>query len=126
MELSVQEVFKKGLAAYNECKFQKAERLYHRVLEKNPAHSAANHNLGIIAASCGKYEDALPFFKTAIAINNKREQYWISLLEALIKLGKIHDARVAVSQAQSVILRSEKIKSLSLLLNQPNKLDFFK
>ena len=125
MELSIKQVFEQGMAAYNECKFQKAESLYHRVLEKHPAHSAANHNLGAIAASCGKYEDALPFFKNAIAINNKQEQYWISLLEALIKLGKIHDARVAISQAQSAVFESEKITSLSLLLNQPNKLDFF-
>lgn len=47
------------------------------------------------------------------------------MLEALIKLGKIHDARVAISQAQSAVFESEKITSLSLLLNQPNKLDFF-
>ena len=125
MELSIREAFEQGVVAYNECKFQKAERLYHQILEKHPAHSAANHNLGAIAASCGKYEDALPFFKNAIAINNKQEQYWISLLEALIKLGKINDARVAISQAQSTMLESERITSLSLILNQPNKLDFF-
>ena len=125
MELSVEEAFQQGMAAYNECNFQKAERLYHCVLKKHPAHSAANHNLGAIAVSCGKYEGALPFFKNAIAANNKQEQYWVSLLEALIKLGKIHDARVAISQAESVIPESDKIKSLSLLLNHPTKLDFF-
>lgn len=33
MELSIKQVFEQGMAAYNECKFQKAESLYHRVLE---------------------------------------------------------------------------------------------
>ena len=125
MELTIELALRQGVAAHKEGKLQDAERLYRAILQSQPTHPDANHNLGSIAVSCGKYEDALPFFKNAIAINGKQEQYWISLLEVLIKLGKIHDARIALSQADPVVFKGDKIKSLSILLNHPSKLDFF-
>ena len=125
MELTIEQALQQGVAAHKEGKFQYAERLYRAILQYQPNHPDANHNLGIIAVACGKCEAALPFFKNAIAVNSKQEQYLISFLEALIKLGKIHDARTVLRQADPIVLKTDKIKSLVGQLNHPTKLDFF-
>ena len=125
MELTIEQALQQGVAAHKEGKLQDAERLYRAILQYQPNHPDANHNLGIIAVACGKCEAALPFFKNAIAVNSKQEQYLISFLEALIKLGKIHDARTVLRQADPIVLKTDKIKSLVGQLNHPTKLDFF-
>ena len=45
---------------------QEAERLYRRILETDPHHSDANHNLGVLAVSVNKPELAAPLFLVAI------------------------------------------------------------
>ncbi|MDC0999420.1 tetratricopeptide repeat protein, partial [Alphaproteobacteria bacterium] len=85
MELTVDQALQHGIAAHREGKVQEAERLYRSVLQFQPKHPDANHNLGIIAVSVGKTEAALPLFKTALEANPKTEQFWISYIDALIK-----------------------------------------
>ena len=125
MKLTIEQALQQGIAAHREGKFKEAERLYRAILQYQPTHPDANHNLGIIAVACGKYEAALPFFKKAIEANGKQEQYLKSFLEALIKLGKIHTARTVLQQADPVVRKTDKIKSLEGQLNHPSKLDFF-
>ena len=104
MELTIEQALQQGVAAHKEGKLQEAERLYCAILQSQPAHPDANHNLGIIAVACGRYETALPFFKNAIATNDRHEQYWHSFLETLIKLGKIQMARTALRQVDPAVL----------------------
>ena len=125
MELTIGQALEQGVTAHKEGKLQEAERLYRAILQSQPAHPDANHNLGIIAVAHKQYESALPFLKKAVAVNGKQEQYLMSLLETLIKLGKIHAARLALSQVDPVVLKSDKIISLARQLNHPSKLDFF-
>ena len=44
-----------------EGKLQDAERLYRAILQSQPEHPDANHNLGILAVSINKADVALPF-----------------------------------------------------------------
>ena len=125
MELTINQALQQGVAAHKEGKLQEAERLYRAILQSQPAHPDANHNLGVIAVAYGRYETALPFFENAIATNGRNEQYWQSFLEALIKLGKIQVARAALRQVDPEVLKSDKLKSLVGQLNHPSKLDFF-
>ena len=55
------------------------------VLEADPAHPDANHNLGVLAVSVNRAELALPLFKTALDANPGIEQFWLSYIDALIK-----------------------------------------
>ena len=125
MELTIEQALQQGLAAHQEGKLQEAERLYRAILQAQPRHPDANHNLGSIAVAYGDYEAAIPFFKNAIAINAKQEQYWISCIDAFIKLGKIFNARDLLSQARKSGLKSDKINSLIKQLQPSTKLDFF-
>ena len=84
MELTVEEALQQGVAAHNEGKLQDAERLYRTILQSQPTHPDANHNLGVLAVSVNEAEAALPLFKTALEANPNREQFWLSYIDALI------------------------------------------
>ena len=85
MELTIEQALQRGIAAHKEGKLQEAERLYQAILQSQPTHPDANHNLGLIAVSLNKADTALPLFKTAIEANPKVEQFWLSYIDALIK-----------------------------------------
>ena len=86
MELTIEQALQQGVAAHKEGKLQEAERLYRAILQSQPAHPDANHNLGVLALSVNKADAALPFFKTAIEANPKIEQFWLSCIGPLITL----------------------------------------
>jgi predicted Zn-dependent protease len=85
MELTVDQALQQGVAAHKEGKLEEAESLYRAILQSQPLHPDANHNLGVLAVSVNKAEAALPLFKTALEANPKIEQFWLSYVEALIK-----------------------------------------
>ena len=58
MELTIEQALQRGVAAHKEGKLQDAERLYQAVLQSQPRHPDANHNLGLIAVSRGKTDTA--------------------------------------------------------------------
>ena len=57
--------------------------------------------MGVLAVGVGKVEQALPFFKTALEANQTIAQYWLSYIDALIKLDRIGDAKAVFEQAKS-------------------------
>ena len=63
--------------------------VYTAIIGSVPTHSDANHNLGVLAVGVGKVDIALPYFKTALEASPNHGQYWISYIDALIKLGRI-------------------------------------
>ena len=83
----------KGIEAHRAGKVQEADRYYTAVLKANPKHPDANHNMGVLAVGVGKVEDALPFFKTALEANPNIAQFWLSYIDALIKLDRRADAK---------------------------------
>ena len=74
MELTVDQALQQGVAAHKEGKLQEAERLYRSILQVQPGHGDANHNLGVLAVGVGKVGTALPHFKTALEGNRNQEQ----------------------------------------------------
>ena len=101
MELTLDQALEKGVEAHKAGKVQEADRYYTAILKANPKHSDANHNMGVLAVGVGKVEAALPFFKTALEANPNTAQYWLSYIDALIKLERIADAKAVLEQAKS-------------------------
>ena len=110
MELTIDQALQQGLAAHREGKLQDAERLYRAILQSQPAHPDANHNLGVLAVSVNKVGEAIPLFKTALEANPKIEQFWLSYIDALIKDGKHDGARQVVEQAKQRGVSLEKMQ----------------
>ena len=93
MNLTIKQALQKGIEAHKEGNLQEAERLYRTILQYQPSHPDANHNLGVLAVSVNKNDAALPLFKTALEGKPKTEQFWLSYIDALIKTEKFDDAK---------------------------------
>ncbi len=101
MELTLDQALQKGVEAHKAGKVQEADRYYTSILKANSKHPDANHNMGVLAVGVGKVERALPFFKTAIEVNASIAQYWLSYIDALIKLNRLDAAKAVFDQAKS-------------------------
>ena len=101
MELTLDQALQKGIEAHKAGQVQEADRYYTAILKANPKHPDANHNMGVLAVGVGKVQEALPFFKTALEVNPATAQYWLSYIDALIKTGKLVDAKAVFDQAKN-------------------------
>ena len=112
MELTIEQALQQGIAAHKEGKLEEAEHLYRAILQAHPAHADANHNLGVLAVGVGKVEEALPFFKAALEKDHKQGQYWLSYIDALIKLGQLDNARSVLERGRSIGLNGDQVDQL--------------
>jgi len=116
MKLTIEQALQKGIVAHKAGRLQDAERIYRGILEKQPLHQDANHNLGIIAFSVNKADVALTFFKTALEANPKVEQFWFSYIDALIKEKQFEKAKHFIERGRTQGLSEEKFNALELKL----------
>ena len=101
MELTLDQALQKGVEAHKAGEVQEADRYYTAIIKEQPKHPDANHNMGVLAVGIGKVQEALPFFKTALEANPSMAQFWLSYIDALIKLDRMADARAVFNQAKS-------------------------
>jgi Flp pilus assembly protein TadD len=123
MELTIEQTLQQGMAADRKGKLEEAERLYRAILQSQPTHPDANHNLGVIAVSVNKADVALPLFKTALEANPKIEQFWLSYIDALIKEKQFDNAKHVLEQGKNQGVAGKKIdaleKHLTLITQSP-------
>ena len=122
MELTLDQALQKAVEAHKVGQVQEAERLYTAILQAQPKHPDANHNMGVIAVSVSKVQEALPFFKTALETNPNIGQYWLSYIDALINLDRMIDAKFVLDQAKSKGANGEAFDQLEQRLNALNKI----
>ena len=100
MELTLDQALQQGIAAHREGKLQDAERLYRAILQAQPKHPDANHNLGVLAVAVGTPLEALPLFQRALEANPQIEQFWLSYIDALIKVERFDEARRVLAEGE--------------------------
>lgn len=115
MQSSIDQILVKGNAALNAGNWQDAERAYQAILQSQPKHPDANHNLGLIAMSLNQIGAALPLFKTALDVSPSVEMFWMSYIDALVKNNQVKDAKRAIKKAK---MRGFTVKKLKALLSQ--------
>ena len=109
MELTVDQALQQGVAAHKEGKLQDAERLYRAILQAQPQHPDANHNLGVLAVTVGKPLDAIPLFKLALDANPQIEQFWLSYIDSLIKVERFDEAKRVLAESEKSGVSSDKL-----------------
>ena len=117
MELTLDQALQKGMEAHKAGQIQKADRLYTAILKAQPKHPDANHNMGVLAVGVGKAQEALPFFKTALEANPNTTQFWLSYIDALIKLERLADAKAVLDQAKDKGAKGEAFDQFEQRLN---------
>ena len=100
MELTIDQALQQGVDAHKEGKLEEAKRLYQAILQSQPLHPDANHNLGVLSVSVNKVQEALPLFKTALEANPKMEQFWLSYINVLIKEKQFDNAKKVIEQGK--------------------------
>jgi thioredoxin-like negative regulator of GroEL len=116
MELTIDQALQQAVEAHRAGKLQDAERLYRAILQAQPQHPDANHNLGVMAVSLNQTEAALPLFKTALEANPSSGQFWLSYIDALIKEKQFDNARSVLEQGKKQGLAGEKVELLEVQL----------
>ena len=112
MEPTLDQMLQQGIAAHNQGNLQEAERLYRAILEAQPKHPDANHNLGLIAIAMSQPKVGLSRFKAAVDANPNIEQFWLSYIEALIIQRQFEDAKQALEQGKEKGVAKETLKTL--------------
>ncbi len=97
-----------------------AERLYRAILQTQPNHPDANHNLGVLAMQVKQPAAGLPHFKAALEANPNQGQYWLSYIDALIQTGQTDAARQVLAQGRQRGLQGEAVEALAGRLEEPS------
>ena len=123
--IGINEALKLGVKAHKVGNLNEADKYYTAILKANPNHPQANHNMGILAVSVGKVREALPFFRAALEANSEMGQFWISYIDALIKLERVNDAHAVFKEGIEKGIQdrefSELEKIFSSLKNKSHK-----
>ena len=101
MELTLSQALQKGIEAHKAGKFEEADRIYTAILQVQPNHADANHNLGVLAVKFGKVQQALSLFRNALEVNPSINQYWRSYIDALVKLDRFNEAKEVINKAKT-------------------------
>jgi tetratricopeptide (TPR) repeat protein len=116
MELTIEQALQQAVEDHKAGKLQDAERLYRAILQTQPNHPDANHNLGVLAVSFNQLETALPLFKIALEAYPDQEQFWLSYIDVLIKAKQFDNARNVLNQGKNSGLAGEKVVTLEACL----------
>jgi len=115
VSLTVEQAFHQAICHHQAGQLQDAERLYRAILQAQPDHADANHNLGVLTVKLGQHATGLPFLKNALALNPLQEQYLLSYAGTLFATGH---AREAVSAIQAGMARGLNTPATQLLLQK--------
>ena len=117
MDLTNEQALQQAVEAHKAGKLQDAEALYRAILQAQPKHADANHNLGVLAVSLNKSELAVPLFKTALEANPNQGQFWLSYVDTLIKTNQLETAKRVLEQGKKLGLAGERVEILEVQLN---------
>ena len=107
-ELTISEALKRGIKAHKSGEIEEADRYYTAILKVQPHHPDANHNIGVLSVGLGKVEQAIPYFKIAIEANSNISQFWLSLIDAYIRLGDLGKAEHIIEEARRADIDASK------------------
>ena len=122
MELTIKEALKTAVERHKVGKLKEAEGLYRSILKTQPKHPDANHNLGVLAISLGKVREGLPFLRLALNTSPEQGQFWISYIDALIKIGQFENANEVLLKGKDSGLKGDKVDQLEAKLNSKTDL----
>ena len=123
MKPNLEKFLRRAMSAHQDGRFQEAEKIYRSILRSHPKNGVANHNLGVLKVGLGKASLALPHFQTALEADVNQHQYWISYIDALIKLNQISRASKLLMQGRKRGLQGDAVDHLERQLSSSAKHD---
>jgi tetratricopeptide (TPR) repeat protein len=123
MEMAINEALNQGVSAQRAGRIEEADAYYTAILNKQPHHPDANHNMGILVLGVGKVQQALKFLETALKSNPDIPQYWISYIDTLIKLNRIEEAKKTYNEARTKGITKDPFLEIKQMLGQTTSIE---
>ena len=102
---------------------------YLEILKADPSHPDANHNFGLLCSKLGEPAMGVQFLRTAIETNPTVAGYWISIIDTLIEVKDVENAKIALEKAKEVGHNGEVFEKLEanidILRNSKKKAKLF-
>ncbi len=111
------QLLQQAIAHHQSGRLQEAGELYQAILQNQPGHPEANHNLGVIAIQAQQPAAGLPYFVAALDADPTCGQYWLNYIDALFQAGLQEDARAVLALARQQGLQGEEVNALAARLN---------
>lgn len=73
-------------------RYEQARQDYLAILQTQPYHALANHNLGLLSGQLGDPTAGLPYLHKALSVNPDEGQFWLSYAEGLLKAAQPAEA----------------------------------
>ena len=122
MKLTIEQALQHGIDAHKQGKLQDAEQLYQAILQSQPTHADASHNLGLIAVSLNKVALALPLFETALEAFPEIEKFWLSYIDAPIKENQLETAESILAEGRNEGFLGKEFDDLEFQIKQLTEL----
>ncbi|MEF8703833.1 MAG: tetratricopeptide repeat protein [Candidatus Accumulibacter sp. UW26] len=106
----------KALACHAAGHFGEAEQLYRAIVQAQPGHPEANHQLGQLEVQRQQPAAGLPHFVAALEARPESSQYWLSYIEALLLADQADSAREVLALGRQHGLAGEAVEMLALRL----------
>ena len=82
-------------------------------MKADPSHPDANHNFGLLTVKLGEPAMGVQFLRTAIETNPTIAQYWVSIINTLLEIKDVENAKIALDKALEVGHDGEVFEKLS-------------
>ncbi|MFA7240853.1 MAG: tetratricopeptide repeat protein [Sulfuricellaceae bacterium] len=96
---TIAQALRQAVVHHQAGQFQEAEQLYRVILQVQPGHPDANHNLGVLLGQTGRRVAGLPHLKAALEANPFQGDYWLSYADALLMCNQAEDALTVIQTA---------------------------
>lgn len=110
--LSIDQALEQAVSQHHAGRLAEAEMLYRAILQIDPNHPEANHNVGVLAVQMQQPAVGLPHFIAALEANPAHGQYWLSYIDALFQAGQAEAAREVLALAQQQGLQGDEVEAL--------------
>ena len=113
---TIDQLLQQAIAHHQSGLLLEAGELYQAILQSQPNHPEANHNLGVIAVQAQQPAAGLPYFMAALDADPARGQYWLNYIDALSQAGQQEDARAVLALARQQGLQGDEVDALAARL----------
>ena len=116
-----EQILQQALIHHQTGQLSEAEKLYRSILQYDPNHAEANHNMGVLALHTEQPAAGLPYFIAALEADPAQGQYWLSYIDALFRTGQLDAAREVLGLARQQGLEGNEVDVLATRLKENAK-----
>ncbi|MBI2772681.1 MAG: tetratricopeptide repeat protein [Burkholderiales bacterium] len=111
--ISLEQAMQEAVQHHREGRLAQAQQLYGLILQAQPAHAPASHNMGVLAVQGGTPAAGLAYFRQALASDPNQPTHWVSYIDALIQAGHPALANDVLAQGRRAGLKGPQADGLS-------------